>query len=318
MTALPPAADTCAPPNDVSDVPERDARARNAQGSLLANFSINFAPMATPIETTALKSVADDVLASLSSHRQIPTFSSRPNGLTVDQAYRVASFLRVAFEGRGEKIVGRKIGFTNREMWKAYDVQSPIWGYVTDHTMYELADKNVISIKDFAEPRIEPEIMFGMKSSPSVDMDEAALLDCIEWASLGYEIVQSIFPDWKFAAADTVAANGVHGALVIGKRYAIATRKSDWLGELATFTVELNCDRKLVQRGGGSLVLGSPLAALRHLVELLANDRHNPPVRAGDIISTGTLTLAMPVRSGERCTTTVHGIPLEQITIGFC
>jgi 2-oxo-3-hexenedioate decarboxylase len=62
-------------------------------------------------------------------------------------------------------------------------------------------------------------------------------------------------------------------------------------------------------------VLGSPLLALRHLVELLAADRHNPPLRAGEIISTGTLTLAMPVHAGETWTTRVHGLPLEDITV---
>ena len=33
--------------------------------------------------------------------------------------------LRAAFEARGEKITGRKIGFTNREMWGVHGVQSP-------------------------------------------------------------------------------------------------------------------------------------------------------------------------------------------------
>jgi 2-oxo-3-hexenedioate decarboxylase len=94
-------------------------------------------------------------------------------------------------------------------------------------------------------------------------------------------------------------------------------RKSEWQRELATFEVELYCDGKLMQRGGGSLVLDSPLNALRHLIELLAHDLDNPPLRAGEIISTGTLTLAMPVKPGERWTTAVSGIPLEEITVQF-
>jgi 2-oxo-3-hexenedioate decarboxylase len=64
-------------------------------------------------------------------------------------------------------------------------------------------------------------------------------------------------------------------------------------------------------------VLDSPLLALRHLVELLANDSHNPPLRAGETISTGTLTLAMPVSADENWTTKVSGIPLEEITLRF-
>ena len=63
--------------------------------------------------------------------------------------------------------------------------------------------------------------------------------------------------------------------------------------------------------------LDSPLLALRHLVELLANDPHNPPLRPGEIVSTGTLTLAMPVSAGENWTTTVFGIPLEEISLRF-
>src|SRR5262249_49678669 len=189
--------------------------------------------------------------------------------------------------------------------------------YATNWTTYELASTKVMSVKDFTEPRIEPEIMFGLKAAPLPGMSEAALLDCIEWVTLGYEIVQSIFPGWKFAAADTVAANGVRGALMIGPRDAIARCKTERQRELATFGVELYCNGNLSQRGGGALVLDSPLLALRHLIELLANDSHNPSVRAGEVISTGTLTLAMPVSAGETWTTKVTSIPLEEITLCF-
>jgi 2-oxo-3-hexenedioate decarboxylase len=271
--------------------------------------------MAAPTEALDVKAVADEVVASLAGHYQIPKFSSRPGGLTLAQAYRVAPLLRAAFEVRGETITGRKIGFTNREMWRVYGVQSPIWGYITDRTTQELASTPAMRIADFVAPRIEPEIIFGLKAVPMPGMSEAALLDCTAWVALGYEIVQSIFPDWKFTASDAVAAHCVHGALVIGARHAIAPRKTDWQHELASFGVELYCNGKLSQRGSGALVLDSPLLALRNLVELLASDTHNPPLRAGEIISTGTLTLAMPVSAGESWTTKVSGIPLEDIAL---
>lgn len=267
--------------------------------------------------TAEIEAVAKEVITSLSNHVQIPMFSSRPDGLTLAEAYRVTPLLRAAFEARGESITGRKIGFTNRQMWKAFGVEAPIWGYTTTRTTHELPDVQIMALNDFSEPRIEPEIMFGLRSSPTPAMSDSALLDCVEWIALGYEIVQSIFPEWKFSAADTVAANGVHGALLIGTRHAIAPRKMAWQRELSTFEVELCCNGKLVQRGAGSLVLDSPLRALRHLVELLAHDPHNPPLCAGEVISTGTLTLAMPVKPGERWITKAAGIPLEDITIRF-
>lgn len=273
--------------------------------------------MAIVTEALGLDIVAGEVVASLASHSQLSTFSTRPGGLALADAYRVTSRLRSAFEARGERVIGRKIGFTNRKMWKVYGVEAPIWGYATDHTTFELARTQVQCVKNFAEPRIEPEIVFGLKTAPLPGMSEATLLDCIEWVSLGYEVVQSIFPDWKFAAPDTVAANGLHGALLIGDRHAILPRKTEWQHELATFEVELYCNGKLSQRGSGAHVLDSPLLALRHLVDLLANDPHNPSLRAGEIISTGTLTLAMPVSSGESWTTKVSGIPFEKISLGF-
>jgi 2-oxo-3-hexenedioate decarboxylase len=258
---------------------------------------------------------AKEIVSSLSNRTQIASFSSRLGGMTLAQAYRVTPLLRAACESRGETITGRKIGFTNRQMWKEFGVESPVWGYATSGTTRNLADLSTISSNDFFEPRIEPEIMFGMGATPTPALSDAALLDCVEWVALGYEIVQSIFPDWKFTPADAVAANGLHGVLLIGRRHAFAPRKADWLRELATFEVELFCNGKLAECGGGSLVLDSPLMALRHLIELLANDPHNPPLGAGEIVSTGTLTLAAPVKSGERWTTRVLGIPLEEISI---
>src|SRR5215475_12997825 len=95
-----------------------------------------------------LDAIAADVLTALASHRQIQAFSQSPGGLTLADAYRLPPVLRAAFEARGEKITGRKIGFTNREMWKVYGVAAPIWGYATNWTTYELASTDVMSVKN--------------------------------------------------------------------------------------------------------------------------------------------------------------------------
>jgi 2-oxo-3-hexenedioate decarboxylase len=273
--------------------------------------------MAATDPTPDVTAIANDVLAALANSKQIPPFSSRPGGLSLGDAYRVTPLLRATFESRGEKITGRKIGFTNSGMWKIYGVDAPIWGYATDRTTRDLAQAGAVNAAYFLEPRIEPEIMFGLKAAPTPGMSDEALLDCVDWIALGYEIVQSIYPGWKFTAADVVAANGVHGCLLVGKRHPIAPRKAAWLRELAAFEVTLHCDGTICQQGGGALVLGSPLKALAHLVDLLANDSHNPPLRAGEIISTGTLTLAMPVSAGQTWITKASGIPLDDISVRF-
>ncbi len=263
-----------------------------------------------------IEAIAGEVIAALAAKRQIAPFSARPGGLTLEDAGRVQPLLRAAFEARGEKILGRKIGFTNRTMWPKYGVYAPNWGYVTSATTCDLVTTSALRCADFLEPLIEPEIMFGLKAAPAPDMDESALLDCIDWLSLGYEVVQSIYPGWKFAPADTTAANAQHGALLIGKREPVAPRKAQWRKELASCEIALTRGDTVV-RGQAANVLDSPLLALRHLAGMLAQDPHNPPLAEGDIVSTGSLTLAMPVSPGESWRAEVSGIPLEAINLRF-
>jgi 2-keto-4-pentenoate hydratase len=264
-----------------------------------------------------LKAIAAETFAALGDARQISPFSSRPEGLSLDDAYRVTPLVRQMYESRGSKVLGRKIGFTNRTIWAQYGVYAPIWGYVFDGTVYDLADVETLPLAPFSEPRIEPEIVFGLASAPSAQMDETALSSCIEWVGLGFEIVQSIFPGWKFSAADTVAANGLHGSLLIRPRQPFAPRAAEWLRALSAFDIDLSCDGDLVDRGRAENVLGGPLSALRHLVGLLARDPVNPPLAAGEIVSTGTLTKAMAIVPGEVWTAVPTGIALGGIQLRF-
>jgi 2-keto-4-pentenoate hydratase len=267
--------------------------------------------------SVSLDAIAAEAAEALINTRQISPFSTRPDGLTLDNAYRVTPRVRKIYQARGSKVVGRKIGFTNRTIWDQYGVYQPIWGYVFDETEKQLAETETLALHAFSEPRIEPEIMFGLGSAPSPDMDERALSSCIAWVALGFEIVQSIFPGWKFAAADTVAANGVHGALLIGPRQPFAPQAAEWFRTLSSFEIDLSCNGELIDRGRAGNVLDGPLSALHHLVGLLAADPVNPPLAAGEIISTGTLTKAMPIAPGEVWTATPSGIALEGIRIRF-
>ena len=268
----------------------------------------------------ALDATAAEVLDTLGRGRQVAPFTSRPGALTLADAYRVLPLVRAGLEARGETVLGRKIGFTNRSIWPQYGVYAPIWGYITDATCREL-DGGDFSLVGFAEPKIEPEIIFGFGDAPSPgkngNLDDAAILDRISWIALGYEIVQSIYPGWKFAAPDTVAANGLHGALLIGPRHEVAANKAEWLRALPAFTLALSCDGKLIERGSGANVLDGPLSTVRHLMTLLTDHPHHPPIAAGDIISTGTLTGAYAVKPGEVWTATPNGIALEPATLRF-
>lgn len=264
-----------------------------------------------------VETIAGEAFALLGSGRQAAPFSARYPGFGLEEAYRVTAAVRAKREGRGERPVGRKVGFTNRTIWDEYGVNAPIWGHVYDTTVHDLESAgDGFSLKGLVEPRIEPEIVFGFARAPSTGMDDAALLDCIDWIAHGFEIVQSVFPEWKFAPADTVAACGLHGALLIGPRHPVSAG-GDWLGPLARFEIDLFRNGAAADHGRAANVLDGPLSAVRHLVGLLAEDKVNPPLAAGEIVTTGTLTRAFPVAAGETWETKLNGIALESARIRF-
>ncbi|MDE2430336.1 MAG: 4-oxalocrotonate decarboxylase, partial [Burkholderiales bacterium] len=174
------------------------------------------------------------------------------------------------------------------------------------------------SLTGAIQPRIEPEVVFKLARTPSKEATIDELADCLEWMAHGIEIVVSPYPDWKFEAADAIAAFGLHGTLLIGEPRLLSTASRQHLGEvLANASVSLSCDGSLLSAGFGSNVLDSPLHAIWYLHELLKSQPHFPPLKEGEIITTGTWTDAYPVREGQSWGTAFSGIPLPGISINF-
>ena len=81
--------------------------------------------------------IAETVLGCLDAGTQTAPFSGRPEGLTLERAYQVTAELRVLREARGERRVGRKLGFTNKRLWPEFGIDAPIWGDIFDTTVTE-------------------------------------------------------------------------------------------------------------------------------------------------------------------------------------
>ncbi|MBV8377103.1 MAG: hydratase [Verrucomicrobia bacterium] len=265
-----------------------------------------------------VEAIAFEAFAKLNTGGQIAPFSSRFSSFNLEDAYRVSAAVRQMRETHGEVAVGRKIGFTNQTIWAEYGVHAPMWGFVYDRTVHDLADLGeTFSLVGLAEPRIEPEIIFGLSVAPDSGMDQRTLLTCIDWVAHGFEIVQSIFPGWQFSAPDTVAAFGLHGALLIGPRYPIAADTQEWSRTLASFEIDLQRDGTVLDQGRAKNLLGGPVSALGHLIEILARDQVNPSLAAGEVVTTGTLTRAFPIAPGQAWATELAGVSLGGISIRF-
>ncbi len=264
-----------------------------------------------------LNALARELKTAQDEVRQIAPFTGRIDGFNEAAGYEVARIIHEARLREGHRPVGRKIGFTNRNIWPEYGVYAPVWGYVYDSTVSNFADaRATCRIGRLAEPRIEPEIVLHFAAAPPAGGDPQAILACVDWIAHGFEIVQSHFPGWKFAAADTIADGGLHGRLLIGPRRRVTGPGGDVAARLERFTVELRCGGELRDTGTGANVLDGPLQAVAHLLSVL--DRSGaPPLVAGEIVSTGTLTRALPIAAGETWSTRIEGIDLPGLTATF-
>jgi 2-oxo-3-hexenedioate decarboxylase len=241
--------------------------------------------------------------------RLTPITAERPD-FDVESAYAVALAVHRARLAEGYVPVGRKLGFTNRNIWDEYGVQQPNWAYVYDRTVVHApSGRYRCELARFVEPRIEPEIVLHFASTPPRGGDLRAILAAVDWIAHGFEIVQSHYPGWKFKAPDTTADSALHGMLLVGEPQRIERLGGDLERALESFSLVLYRDGIERERGRGANVLGSPLAALAHLIEVL-DQQGSEPLAAGEIVTTGTVTAAYSIRPGEVWTTALEGIAL--------
>ena len=270
------------------------------------------------LASAQLDAIAAEVKAAQDASRSMEPPTSRHPGFDIDSAYEVAARVRGMRVAAGAVPCGRKIGFTNARIWPEYGVHQPIWGYVYEHTLHRAGPSpHRLSLSGLVEPKIEPEIAFCLREAPAPDTDLAGLLQCVDWVALAFEVVQSHFPGWKFQAADTVADGGLHGALVLGPPLPIDELGPDPAAVLATFSLSLLRDGQQVETGHGSNVLGSPLAAMAHLVALLGQQPSDAALQPGEVVTTGTLTAAYPVRAGQHWRAEPAGIALAPLALAF-
>ena len=270
---------------------------------------------------TDLDGIAQELLAALDSGGTIQSIVGRHPRFGWDEGYAVAAELLKLRRARGERTVGRKIGFTNRNIWAEYGATAPIWAHVYDRTLvHASAHRATLSLKGSARPRLEPEIAFRLKAPLAAGVnDPATVLGAVEWIAPSFEIVDCHFADWKFKSAESAADFSLHWRLIVGTPHEIHPREIPALiAQLRDCRVTLSKDGAVSDRGTGANALGHPASALAHLAEVLARQPRFEPLAAGEIITTGTLTAAMPVRPGEEWSSRYEGLPgVSGLTLRF-
>ena len=167
--------------------------------------------------------IAEELLAALDGGTTVTSVAARDPGFDWEQAYAIAAEIVALRHARGEQPVGRKIGFTNRNIWPEYGATAPIWAPVYDRTLIHAQDDAAtISLAGSVQPKIEPEIAFCLKAPlPAGTTDTERILRSIAWYAPSFEIVDCHFSGWKFQPADAAADFSFHWKLVLGTPVAL-------------------------------------------------------------------------------------------------
>lgn len=260
--------------------------------------------------------VAIDLARSFGTERLLQRLTDTEPGFSLDAGYAVAHLVRDLRVANGERVVGRKIGGTNRATYHLTGATGPMWGFMYSSTVREVtAEPASFSVGAFRQPRVEPELVLHLAAAPQPGMTEMELLGCVDRVAHGFEIVFSPFSNWQVPLPDAVAAHGLHQAALVGPWIDITGDRAGWAERLRTFELAMTGSTGEVRRGVGANALGSPILALKSVVDDMGIHPDWTPIAAGEIVTTGTLAELMPAIPGQSWRTEIAGAPLVGLSL---
>lgn len=222
----------------------------------------------------------------------IPPLSDGLPGLDAGTGYAIQA---VAREAAGP-LAGWKLGATSRAKQAQVGVHEPVRGFLASASALDLGEPLVTA--QLIQPRAEPEIVFVMGrdlSGPAVTA--VGVLAATAGVAAGIEILDSRFVDYRFTMPDVIADNTSAGRYVVG-----APVPPDGI-DLRLAGVVLEHNGEVTATAAGAAALGHPAAAVAWLVRALA--AAGDGLRAGQIVLSGGLTAAVPLRPGDVVVATI-------------
>ncbi|SFB35097.1 2-oxopent-4-enoate/cis-2-oxohex-4-enoate hydratase [Collimonas sp. OK607] len=252
------------------------------------------------MEQHKIKQYGDELFQALVERKTIAPLTNREPGVTIEDAYHIQQHMNSRRLAQGARVVGKKIGVTSKVVMDMLDVHQPDFGYLFDSMIYN--DGEAIPMESLIQPKAEGEIAFILKRDlmgPGISNTD--VLRATECVMPCFEIVDSRIRDWKISIQDTVADNASCGVFVLGGQ-AVDPRKVD----LSTCGMVLEKNGEVISTGAGAAALGGPVNAVAWLANTLGC--LGIPLKAGEVILSGSLAAMFPVKAGDNLRVAIGGI----------
>jgi 2-keto-4-pentenoate hydratase len=243
------------------------------------------------------------------------TINNTPN-LTLENSFQVQDeFVKTITPTLG-KLVGYKVGLTNKQSQNRFNVSTPITGILLEKML--LPNNTQIPVNFGSIPMMEGDLMVRVGNN---DINQANTPEEI-LANLDTIIPFIELPDLVYAPEVKVDAPALI-AINVGARLGIMgeeiplNNQQDWLDKIdkinLTITDENNQE---IAQGNSGFLLGNPL----NVVLWLKNDLQSrgQQLKKGDLISLGTVTPIIPVKKEGKITAKYTGLIVnETVTISI-
>jgi 2-oxopent-4-enoate hydratase len=238
--------------------------------------------------------LSQELLTAEENRTPVSPLTDRFPGITVADAYNIQLGIIKTKLGRGDVIVGKKIGLTARAMQEMFNVKEADYGHLLSSGV--ILEGQPVSVSNFIQPRLEAEICFILKDDlKGPGVTTANVLTATAGVMPAFEIIDSRIKDWKIKIQDTIADNASNAAVVMGGKL---TRIKDLDLRLIGMVYEKNGD--IAATGAGAAVLGNPAQAVAWLANTLS--QYGITLKAGEFIMAGALTAALPIKAGDNFT----------------
>ena len=247
-----------------------------------------------------ITTLGDELYDALKTCRVVDPLTTRHPEITIEDAYRIQQRLNARRIEAGETIIGKKIGVTSKAVMNMLGVYQPDFGMLTDGMVYN--EGQAIPASTLIQPKAEGEIAFILKRDLiGPGLSAADVIAATEGVMACFEIVDSRIRDWKIKIQDTVADNASCGVFVLGDRVV-----SPLDVDLNTCGMVLEKNGEIVATGAGAAALGAPVNAVAWLANTLGV--LGIPLKAGEVILSGSLAIMVPVKAGDSLRVTIGGI----------
>lgn len=254
---------------------------------------------AAPLDAAAAAALGQLTAARAAGRPCPPVRTLLPDG-DIGAAYDVQSAWVAAQLAAGDRVAGRKIGLSNPAVQAQFGVGEPVFGFLL--ASMDCPQGQPVDAARVLQPRVEAEIAFVLHRDLDIaDPGPDDVLAATGAVVAALEIADSRVDGWDVSVLDLVADNGAAGLFTLAEE-----RRPPGGLDLAACQMRLWRGDEEVSSGTGAACLGHPAAAVAWLA---ANARsYGLPLRAGEIILSGSLGPVLPVTAGDRFTAEITGL----------